>query len=408
MTSRGGPRSISDVNVSASKEKAALRPRVLVVLNTAAAWSRGILRGFMAAAHERDWTLLHYHPDADMSWLAAEWAPAAAVVGPELPAESITRLAPATLVSVNFERSAEGVASVCLDEQAIARLALQHLLDTGLRHLTTFRFDGAPFALARERAFTEGALAAGARLTPGWGSAGAALEQQMEVPRAILEWLRSLPKPCGIFTSTDLWGRAVARYVRAAGFSIPEEIALVGVDNDVLECELISPPLSSVMVPWQELGKQAARLVQLALAGEAIAGGCVRISPLSVVARRSSDVFAVSDPVVAKAVRWIRANAQRRITVTMVAAAAGGGRQRLERRFRAALDRTVHDEIRRAHVEVAKTLLETTALTLLQVARQSGFTNAALLSTAFRHEVGMPPGHYRRRMRQEVSRPERG
>ena len=75
-----------------------------------------------------------------MSWLAAEWAPAAAVVGPELPAASITRLAPATLVSVNYERSAQGIASVCLDEEAIAALALQHLLDTGLRHLTTFRF----------------------------------------------------------------------------------------------------------------------------------------------------------------------------------------------------------------------------------------------------------------------------
>lgn len=362
----------------------------------------------MAAAHERDWTLLHYHPDADMSWLAAEWAPAAAVIGPELPAAACTRLAPATLVSVNLDRSADGVASVCLDEAAIAQLALQHLMNAGLRQLSTFRFDGAPFALARERAFVAEARAAGAQVSPGWGSSGGALEQQVEVPSAILEWLRALPKPCGIFTSTDLWGRAVARYVRAAGYSVPEELALVGADNDVLECELISPPLSSVMIPWQELGREAARLVQRALSGESIAGSRVLLSPLSVVARRSSDVFAVSDPLVAKSVRWIRANAQRRITVGMVAAAVGGGRQRLERRFRAALDRTVHDEIRRAHVEAAKTLLETTQLTLPQVARQSGFTNAALLSTAFRREVRMPPGLYRRRVQQESSRPESG
>jgi LacI family transcriptional regulator, galactose operon repressor len=380
---------------------AASSPRVLVVLNTGAAWCRGILRGFMAAAHERDWTLLHYHPDADIDWLASEWAPAAAVIGPELPTAAFARLAPATLVSVNIDRSAENIASVCLDEAAIAHLAVQHLLGTGLRQLSTFRFDNSPFAIARERAFIDSARAAGARVFPGWGSDLAALAPRIETPAAIFEWLRQLPQPCGIFTCTDSWGRAVARYVRAAGLSVPEQIALVGADNDVLECELISPPLSSVVIPWQELGRKAAQLVQNALAGKATGETRLLCSPLTVMPRRSSDVFAVGDPLVAEAVRWIRANAERRITVSLVAKAVGGGRQRLERRFRAELDRTVHDEIRRAHVDVAKTLLQSTDATLLQVARQSGFTNAALLSVAFQREVGMPPGLYRRRMQHE-------
>jgi LacI family transcriptional regulator len=377
---------------------------VLVVLNTAAAWCRGILRGFMAEAHEHDWTLLHYHPDADMSWLATEWAPDVAVIGPELPMDAVMRLAPARLVSVNLDRTAQGIASVCLDEEAIARLALEHLYQTGLRHFSTFRFDGSPFAIARERAFIEGARAAGAQVTPGWGSDGAVFERRVEVPADIFEWLKQLPKPCGIFTCTDLWGRAVARYVRAAGLSVPEQVALVGVDNDVLECELISPPLSSVMIPWQELGRNAAHLVLLALARRSIEGKRLCSTPIAVMARRSSDVFAVSDPLVAQAVRWIRANAEQRVSVSMVAAAMGGGRKRLERRFRAALDRTVHDEIRRAHVDVAKRLLEATELGLVEVARQSGFTNAALLSTAFHRETGMPPGLYRRRVQHELGR----
>ncbi len=378
---------------------------MLVVLDTSAAWCRGILKGFMAAAHEHDWTLLHYHPDADMPWLATEWAPDVAVIGPELPAEAFMRLAPACLISVNLDRVAQGIASVCLDEDAIARLAFEHLHQTGLRSFSTFRFDGAPFAIARERAFVEAARAVGVEVTPGWGSGGAVLERRVEVPADIFEWLKRLPKPCGIFTCTDIWGRAVARYVRAAGLSVPEEVALVGVDNDVLECELISPPLSSVMIPWQELGRRAARLVQLALTGNLVQGKRLTLSPIAVMARRSSDVFAVSDPLVAQAVRWIRANAEHRITVSMVAAAMGGGRQRLERRFRAALDRTVHDEIRRAHVDVAKRLLGATQLGLVDVARRSGFTNAALLSTAFHRETGMPPGRYRRRVQRELERP---
>jgi len=221
---------------------------VLVVLNIAAAWSRGILRGFMSFAQEHDWTLLHYHPDADMGWLAAEWAPAAAVVGPELPIEVLTRLAPATLISVPGDRSAEGIASVCLDEGAIAMLALQHLHDIGLRHFSTFRFDESPFAVARERAFVAGARAAGAKVTPGWGNEGVPPERRVEVPSAIVEWLRQLPKPCGIFTCTDAWARTVARYALAAKLRVPEEVALIGADNDVLECELMSPPLLTMSV----------------------------------------------------------------------------------------------------------------------------------------------------------------
>jgi LacI family transcriptional regulator len=377
---------------------------VLVVLDKGAAWSRGILRGFMAAAHERDWTLLHYYyPFMDLGWLRNAWAPTVAVVGPGLSKEALAELAPATLVSVTVDRSADDIASVLPDDEGIAVLALDHLLGTGLRQFSTFRFDDAAFALTRERTFVERALAAGAQVVTGWGSGAAPENMRGEEPAAILAWLARLPKPCGIFTCTDSWGTALARYVRVAGLRVPEDIALVGADNDVLECELNSPQLSSVMLPWQELGKSAAQLVQLALSGKSIAGRRLILPPIGVMARRSSHIFAVADPLVAKAVRWIHANARQRLTVSMVARAVGGGRQRLERRFRAALNRTVHDEIRRAHVELAKGLLETSDTALTQIAQECGFTNAALLSTAFQRELGIPPGLYRRRLQQQLS-----
>jgi LacI family transcriptional regulator len=379
--------------------------RVLVVLNTNAAWSRGILRGFAAAAQEYGWAVLHYHPDADMKWLSMEWMPAAAVIGPELGVKVLAELGHVPLVSVTVDRCASGIASVCVDDQAVGALAAKHLLDTGIRHFSTFRFDDSPFAVAREYAFVQAVLAAGAHVTAGWGSEEAPFEGRVEAPAAILEWLRGLTKPCGIFTITDGWGRTVARYVRAAGLRVPEEIALIGADNDVLECELLLPPLSSVVIPWQELGRNAAALVQLGLCSKSIEGKRRVLSPITVMARRSSDVLAIGDPIVAKAVRWIRSNADLRLTVSMVARAVGGGRKRLERRFRATLDRTVHDEIRRSHVDVAKRLLESTDIELVHVAKQSGFATAALLNVAFRREVGMPPGRYRRRAREACAGP---
>jgi LacI family transcriptional regulator len=373
-------------------------PRVLVMLGTNGAWSRGILRGFMAGANEHGWQLLHYDPTPDLTWIVGEWGPAAAVIGPELGPAQIAQLASAALVSVTVDRGVERIASVCLDEEGIAALALEHLLATGLRQVTTFRFDESPFALAREQAFFAQARAAGAHVIAGWGCSEFTPEERGERPAAIVAWLRSLPRPCGVFTCTDGWGRVVTRYAREAKLRIPEDVALVGADNDVLECDLISPPLSSVMIPWQEVGRNAATLVRLALGNQPIAQRRVVVSPIAVAARRSSDVLAVEDELVAGAVAWIRDHADRHLSVTMVARAVGGGRQRLERRFRRALDRTIQDEIRRAHVDAAKSLLATTRVSLAEVAEKSGFTNASLLNVAFRREIGMPPGAYRRRV----------
>jgi LacI family transcriptional regulator len=380
--------------------KERMAPRVLVVVGTAAASSRGILRGFMAAAQEHNWTLFHYRPPIDLPRVMHELSLDMAVLGPELGSAALAGLPPESLVSVPEDRSSAGIASVCLDEGAVGGLALEHMLGTGLRHVSTVRFDDSPFALSRERAFIASARCRGAKVAAGWGSEELQLAQGGEDPAAIMAWLRALPKPCGIFACTDFWARAVARYALIAGFRVPEDLALVGADNDALECELMAPPLSSVVIPWQGLGRIAAGLVQRALRGQAVAGERVLVAPLAVHARRSSDILAIDDALVAKAVRWIRANAHQRLTVPMVAGAVGGGRQRLERRFRGVLNRTVLEEVRRAHVEAAKQLLETSGAGLPEIARRSGFATAALLTAAFHREVGMPPGRYRRRMRE--------
>jgi LacI family transcriptional regulator len=377
-------------------------PRVLLLLGTDGEWSRGILRGFTAVAQERDWMLLHYPPCSNLSWLMEAQAPDVAVLGPGFSAADCARLAPAALVSVTVDRTADGIASVCPDEEGIAALAAEHLLATGLRHVTTFRYDESAFAVARERAFIEHAQAGGAESFPGWGGNHFRAAERAENPTKMMTWLRGLPKPCGIFTCTDGWARPVARYALQAGLRVPEDLALVGAGNDALECELISPPLSSVIIPWQELGRNAAALVRSALANRPIAGTRAMVAPIGVASRRSSDSLAVQDPLVADAVRWIRAHAGRRLTVPMVARAAGASRQRLERRFRRALDRTVQEEIRRAHVELAKRLLPTLRVSLAEIARQSGFTSASLLNVAFQRELGMSPGNYRRRLLKEA------
>ena len=374
-------------------------PRVLLVLGASAGWSRGILRGFSSVAHEQGWNLLHYNPAwTDLTWLADVWKPAAVVLGPQVegawPAPSETTVH----VSVNADRTPEGVPSVFLDERQIAVEVFEHFLSKGLQDLTTFRFDRSPFAIARERAFRDVVAGAGIRLAQGWQPDGPTPSAGGEDPAALAAWLGHLPKPCGVFACCDAWATVVARYARLCELRVPEDVSIVGVDNDAIECELSVPPLSSVIVPWQTIGRQAASLVVLGLAGKSAAGPIV-VKPGHVMARRSSDALAIEDAMVARAVRWIREHAHGPVTVPTVARAVATSRRRLERRFHAVLGRTVVDEIRRARVETAKRLLAGTPHSLAEVARMSGFTSPGLLNVAFQRELGLPPGAYRRRVR---------
>ena len=231
-------------------------PRVLIVLGTEAAWSRGVLRGFMAAAQERDWTLLHYYPGGLLDWVADEWAPSAVVFGPELDSQTIARLAPAALVSVTVDRSASRIASVCVDEERIAALALEHLLTRGFRHVSTFRYDESPFAVAREQGFIEQARAAGAGVAPGGATKITPRPSGTNVPRRWWHGCDRCPS-LAVFSHAPTAGRARSFATRAKPVCVfPKTLRSIGADNDALECELLSPPLSSVMIPWKEVGRK--------------------------------------------------------------------------------------------------------------------------------------------------------
>jgi LacI family transcriptional regulator len=370
-------------------------PRVLIVLDGSMGWSRGVLRGFFDAGRRQHWRLLHHHP-GNIEWMADVWQPAVVVLQASVHAGA-RKLRCSAVISVNDDsRDRRAFASVCLDEEAIGKLAAEHLLAKGLTQLTTFRFNDGRFAAARERAFEQTVKARGARYVPGWWVDGADPPRSHEDPAALASWVAGLPRPVGVFACADSWARIVAQYAEVSGVRIPEDMALVGVDNDRMVCEIASPTLSSVAIPWRTVGEQAAAFVQRALSGTNVVGERVIVPPVDVIARRSTDVSAIDDPIVARAVAWVTSNSSRRLTLDAVAHASACSRQRLERRFRRAIGRSVMQEVQRARAEAAKRLLSTTNSALLLVAKQCGFADAASFSVAFRRETGMAPGAYRR------------
>jgi len=396
MEARSSPRAKSGSR-SASKIRGgqSTDTRVRVMMDAAEGWVRRLLRGVNEIALERGWLLLLYSPRSNFRWLLREWAPSAVIVGPNqslpLPAELSGRL----VVGANADLSSERLPWVGVDDRGVAELAADHLLSKGLQHFATFSFEAGGWAGERRTRFKERITEAGGQCHSDGGLDAAKSGPRAEV-ESILGWLRELPTPCGVFACCDTWARVVASYCRGTGLRVPEDIALIGADDDPVECELTAPALSSVAIPWREMGREVAMVLRRGL-DRKLPAEPVLVRPTHVAGRRSSDVLAVDEPLVAAAVAWIHEHSDRQILVSDVVRAVKTYRQRLERRFRAVLGRSVMVEVRRSRVERAKRLLAMTDLSLPDVALKSGFTSASLLSVAFRRETHTTPGAFRRR-----------
>lgn len=213
---------------------------------------------------------------------------------------------------------------------------------------------------------------------------------------AMIAWLTQLPKPVGIMTAHDSQGVQVLDACRRGSIPVPDEVAVVSVDNDPVLCELASPPLSSLDQNAQKLGFEAAALLDRMMHGEKIKPANYFFQPGEVVTRQSSDVFAVRDVNVSKAVRYIRENACRNIDSRAIAKAAGQSRRALEKKFRTCTGRTPMEEVHEIRLRRIKQLLAETNYILPVIAEESGFTYHEYMSRFFKKHTGLTPGAYRR------------
>jgi len=214
---------------------------------------------------------------------------------------------------------------------------------------------------------------------------------------AMIAWLKKLPKPAGIMTAHDTQGVQLLDACRRAGIRVPDEVAVVSVDNDPVACGLASPPLSSLDQNARTLGFEAAELLARLMRGKKVEVKNYFFEPGEVVTRQSSDVLAVKDPNVSKAIRFIQENAYRDIDGAAVARAGGQSRRALEKKFRAVAGRTPMEEVQTIRLRRIKELLVDTDLVLSDLAEQCGFKYHEYMSRFFKKHTGMTPGAYRRR-----------
>jgi LacI family transcriptional regulator len=271
------------------------------------------------------------------------------------------------------------------DDTAIGQMAAEYLLTLNVAHYALCSHAIAQYSVLRGTAFKR-AMA----------ESGKAVDECDATTQDLGVWVAALPKPTAVFCCNDNWAHRVLSAARQNELSVPDQVAVLGVDDDELLNTIGALPLSSIAIPATKVGFEAARMLEDAIEGKA-APLFTTLPPLCVIARATTDVANVDDPKVAQAMQFIKANVGRPIQVDDVLEYLSMSRRSLERRFRTAVGRSVATEVRRAHLERAKQLLTNTTLSIDEVAQASGFTNVTLLGVVFRRYVGESPSAFRRR-----------
>jgi LacI family transcriptional regulator len=288
----------------------------------------------------------------------------------------------------------EGVPYVATDNFLLVKLAHDHLVEADLQRFALYSLPeaaGNRWAQEREKAFArlapEGRVYRGVQTSAGeWN---AAMEQ-------LTEWISSLEKPVGIIAINDARARHLLHACMVAGIPVPEQVSIVGIDNDPLTQSLTRIGLSSVRQGTHEMGRAAARLLHQMLNGTHAAGKRVVVPPAGLNAQASSSHTRPFSAHVMKARYYIRQYGCQGIKNEQVAEYVGVSRSTLEHCFRVELGSTVHAALVRHRLDVAQQLLRDTDLHAAEVARQAGFTTLQYMYAVFKREIGTTPAVYRR------------
>jgi LacI family transcriptional regulator len=392
-----------------SNSKTMKRRRVALLIESSRAYGRGLLLGISRFVREHagwsvsfeEWTWTQEPP----AWLN-RWDGDGLIVRIETRAlaEAVCRLG-VPVVDVRGSVPDLDVPLIDTDDRAVALLAVEHLRERGFRHCAYCGFVGANYSDRRSHWFEEAVAQAGVAghiySPPQPVCDAGTIEHEKRgllFDEDLAQWLASLPKPVGIMACNDIRGQQIMNVCRHNGLLVPDEVAVMGVDNDEVLCELSDPPLTSVVPNTPRIGYEAAALLDKMMLGHCPPSAPRLVPPLGLATRRSTDVLAIPDRAVASVLRFIREHACDGIHVPDLVRVAALSRTMLERRFARLVGRSPKAEILRVQLKRAKQLLAETDLPLPDIAERAGFKHPEYFNAIFRLKAGISPGRFRRQI----------
>ncbi|HOK78908.1 MAG TPA: DNA-binding transcriptional regulator [Verrucomicrobiota bacterium] len=376
-------------------------PRVVLLIESSRSSGRSLLRGIANYAHHHGPWAFYWEPRGlEKAWPRIQSLEADGFILRDVKQlENVLSRGLPTVVVGHSKQEIPEIVNVITDSETIGKMAAEHLLSRGFHEFAFCGFDGIPWSELRGESFRRRLVEAGHdahfyQTTPesaGW---------QTELNK-MARWLKSLPKPVGLMAANDDRGEQVIEACKVAGIRVPDEVAVIGVDNDELVCELSDPPMSSIALNFERAGYESAGVLDLLMRGKVVKGKKILVAATHIVTRRSSDILAVADQHVAAALQFIRDHAREMIGVPDVAKSAGISRRSLEKRFQETLRRSVLSEIRRIRVNQICRMLVETNRPISEIAIALGYTGPEHIARYFRREMGTTPLAYRRKFGQK-------
>lgn len=378
-------------------------PKIVLLIESSRGAGRALLCGIAKYAHDHGPWSFYWEPRGlETAWPVVESLEADGIILRGVAQlDKLLALGIPTVVAGHRTDVASGFVNLITDSATIARLAAEHLLECGFQHFAYCGWQNTPlehtaWSRQRQTAFQERITAAGFAEPPNYTLSGANINWNQERAQ-LARWLGSLPKPLGVMACNDDCGVQVMEACKLAGLAVPELVGVVGVDNDEVVCGLADPPMSSVVVQFEQAGYLAAQTLDHLMRQRKNLPPQILVSASHVFTRRSTDTIAIAEPHLARALRYIRDQAGTSLNVDAVANAAGLSRRGLERLFQRQLGSTILDTIRRERIHRVARLLVETRLTVGEIAGQLGFADTQHFARYFRSVKKMSPLAWRRK-----------
>jgi LacI family transcriptional regulator len=324
------------------------------------------------------------------------WNPDGIIMRDSMSKTELLKLKIPTILALHDSTISKNLPVIKTDSYSISKLAAEHLLEKGLKKFAFFGFDNYEWSNQRKIHFEKFINDAGydvikyqslnKNVGKDWGI------EQLHV----IDWIKTLPKPVGIMACNDDRGQHILEVCKLIGLGVPDDISVIGVDNDPMICEIGDPPLTSIALNVENAGYETARLLDNLIVGTEMQGQQIIVTPTNVVQRQSTDILAVNDPDLIEAIKFMKQNAKNRISVDKIVQATNVGRRTLERKFKKTIRKTILAELKHIRIGLISKMLVETNMQISEIVSSSNFSDIEHISRYFKKEKGVSLSQFRK------------